>query len=127
MKTLMFVLALAACSGTPKATTSDPGKAPPIAEAADKDDCQTDDDCALVDACCGCNAGGRKVGIRADALPAYEKGRAARCGAAQCPAMMSEHPSCNAEAVCKKNHCRAQPHMNQAPSSPLPPAEPSKP
>ena len=125
MKALLLIAALAACGGQPKGAPPDPGKAPPIAEAAEKDDCQTDEDCALVDACCGCGAGGRKVGIRADALPAYEKGRATRCGAAVCPAVISDHPSCNAEPVCKKNRCRAQPHMNQAPSAALPPAAPN--
>ncbi|MBA3540819.1 MAG: hypothetical protein H0T79_14500, partial [Deltaproteobacteria bacterium] len=86
-----------------------------------------DEDCALVEACCGCNAGGRKVGIRADQVAAYDASRGQRCAATMCAQSISEHPSCNAEPVCRKGHCVAQPHMGRAPEAPLPPAQPITP
>ena len=131
MKTLVLLLALAACSGQPKPPTTTGGGGggsdAPIASAADRDDCTTDEDCTLADACCGCNAGGRRIAIRADALTAYDKSREARCGGQMCAMHISTHSSCNAEAVCKKNHCRVQAHMNQGDAPVIPPAEPTKP
>ncbi|MCX5742840.1 MAG: hypothetical protein NT062_10125 [Proteobacteria bacterium] len=120
---MLATLALAACGEPRKApATAAEDKSGPVETAADRDDCTVDEDCALVEACCGCSAGGRKVGIRADSVAGYEQSRAHRCAASACPQMISEHPSCNAEPVCKKGHCRAQAHMNQAPVAPLPPA-----
>ena len=132
MKSIVLLLALAACSGQPKPPTTTGGggsgsATAPIAEAADRDDCTTDEDCTLADACCGCNSGGRRVALRADALTAYNQGREARCGGQMCAMHISNHPSCNAEAVCKKGHCRVQPHMNQSSDPVIPPAEPTKP
>jgi hypothetical protein len=113
MRALLLLGLLVGCGAPqPKPPAGNGG---PVSEAADRDDCTTDDDCSLVDACCGCANGGRKVGIRTDALAAYEKGRADRCKAVSCSLSPSDHPSCNAEATCKHGHCRVQPHMNLAP------------
>jgi hypothetical protein len=103
------------CGGTPppagSAAASPP---PPSAEPADR--CTTADDCELVDACCGCNAGGKKLAIRKDAVAAFEASRAQRCGDVLCAQVMSEDPSCDAEAICgSRNRCRVAPHMQQQP------------
>nr|HEX4315875.1 hypothetical protein [Kofleriaceae bacterium] len=124
--TILGLVALAACGAPqPKPPVAGEDKSGPVQEAADRDDCTTDADCTLVDACCGCGAGGRKVGLRMDALTAYEKNRPNRCKDVACAAVMSDHPSCNAEPVCRKGHCRAQAHMNQGSASDIPPAGPT--
>jgi len=76
------------------------------------DSCTTAEDCALVDACCGCNAGGKKIAIRKDAVASFDSTREKRCGEIVCSQMISQDPSCDAEAICgSRNRCRVAPHM----------------
>jgi len=76
------------------------------------DSCTTADDCELVDACCGCNTGGKKIAIRKDAVGAFEGSRDKRCAGLMCPQFISHDPSCDAEAICgSRNRCRVAPHM----------------
>jgi hypothetical protein len=76
------------------------------------DSCTTAEDCDLVDACCGCNTGGKKLAIRKDAVAAFEASRAKRCGGLMCPQFISHDPTCDAEAICgSRNRCRVAPHM----------------
>ena len=104
---LLAALALAACGPKPPAPPEQP---PPVSELADN--CTTGDDCALVEACCGCNAGGRRIAIRKDAVAAFDASREQRCGGQMCPQFISHDPSCDAEAVCgARNRCRVAPHM----------------
>jgi len=87
-----------------------PGKPAPITEPATN--CTTADDCDLVDACCGCNAGGKKFAIRKDAVAGFLASREQRCGGVVCAQMISTDPSCDAEAICgSRNRCRVAPHM----------------
>ena len=103
-------LALAACGSSHPA--NGPATPPPIKEAMDN--CTADTDCALVEACCGCSAGGRRLAIRADAVASYDASRPQRCANEVCAAEMSTHPSCDAEASCGQNgHCRVAPHMQR--------------
>lgn len=129
MKALLAIALVALGCGAPQPKPPGAGEdhSGPVQSAADRDDCTKDEDCTLVEACCGCSAGGRKVGLRLDAVAAYEQGRANRCAATQCAQVMSDHPSCNAEAVCRKGHCRVQPHMNQGSAADIPPAAPVAP
>jgi len=76
------------------------------------DRCSAADDCELVDACCGCNAGGRKLAIRKDAVAAFQSTHEQRCADQMCPQFISHDPSCDAEAICgSHNRCRVAPHM----------------
>ena len=112
MKYVLLLLAACGSSTTKPAGGPDTTPTHPLQTKTEMDSCNTDSDCALVDACCGCSAGGRKVGIRIDAVTDYEATRAQRCSSEVCPQMISTHLSCDAEATCGQNgHCRATPHM----------------
>ena len=98
--------ALVGCGSTP----APPDKPTPVSEL--KDNCAASEDCELVDACCGCNAGGRKIAIRKDAVAGFKASYSERCGDAMCPQFISHDPSCDAEAICgSRNRCRVAPHM----------------
>ena len=97
----------------------------PARNADQLDECKVAEDCALVDACCGCNAGGKRVPIRKDAVAEYDASRKQRCGDSVCTAMMSTHSSCDAEATCEAGHCKVMSHLGDAGSgsSAAPPAQ----
>jgi hypothetical protein len=117
MRTLLVSAALLfaiACGSKPGATGA---KGPPP-NAADRDTCTTADDCTLVEACCGCTAGGKRVAIRKDAVAEYDATRPQRCGDSQCPQVISTHSSCNAEATCDAGHCKVMAHMGDDDGAP---------
>lgn len=121
MKVLLLAL-LVACGGSKAPANGGSGGPPP--NAADRDTCTTADDCTLVDACCGCNAGGKQVAIRKDAVAEYDATRAQRCGDSMCTQVISEHSSCNAEATCEAGRCKVMAHMGSEPAGdPAPAAE----
>lgn len=69
-------------------------------------ECQKDADCVLVpDGCCGCHEGGKQRAIPARARAAHERKRQETCRETLCPAVMSQHASCEAQAVCKEGTC----------------------
>ena len=108
----LALLAFAALSafGCGSSKAPPPDKPVPITEPAT--DCTTADDCDLVDACCGCNAGGKRLAIRKDAVTGFMASREQRCGDVVCTQMISTDPSCDAEAICgSRNRCRVAPHM----------------
>jgi hypothetical protein len=108
---LVVLVALVApgCGGKPAAPGSPAG---PAAITEPPTSCTTADDCDLVDACCGCSAGGKKLAIRKDAVAAFMASRDQRCGDVMCAQMISTDPSCDAEAICgSRNRCRVAPHM----------------
>jgi hypothetical protein len=109
MKAALFAVLVAfGCGSTPPPSTDN--KPAPITELADS--CTTADDCDLVDACCGCNAGGKKIAIRKDAIAGFLASHEQRCGEQMCAQVISHDPSCDAEAICgTRNHCRVAPHM----------------
>ncbi len=95
------------CGSKPPPPSDKPA---PISEPADS--CATADDCDLVDACCGCNAGGKRIAIRKDAVAAFTASREQRCSDQVCAQVISSDPSCDAEAICgSRNHCGVAPHM----------------
>jgi len=107
--------------GSSKPTPEGAGGVTPITGEL-PDSCTTSDDCELVQACCGCNAGGEQIAIRKDAVAGFEAARTERCASNACAQMISTHPSCSAEAICGQNgRCEVAPHMNQGEPS-LPPA-----
>lgn len=111
---LVLVPVLQACgnnAAAPTGPTPGSGSAPIAAERAA---CTTADDCTLVEACCGCNAGGRRVAIRKDAVTEYDATRAQRCGDSMCAQVISDHSSCNAEAGCEGGQCVVLPHSGGA-------------
>lgn len=74
------------------------------------DACITDHDCDVVDACCRCDEGGKRIAIRVDAVADFmvERGRA--CAGVTCMPMTSNDPSCTAELVCGNfGRCRLVP------------------
>ena len=110
---LALLLLLVACgsskpagsSAPPPPTKLDPNAPLPVS-------CKVSEDCALVQACCGCNAGGKQIAIRADSVAAFEASRDERCAGQMCPQMISNDPSCDAEAVCGQNdRCNVAPHL----------------
>jgi hypothetical protein len=115
MRALAIALAFAvatsvACGSKPASPPAPPGPPAPAGELADS--CTTTDDCELVEACCGCTAGGKKIAIRKDAVAGYTASREQRCGDVMCPQVISTDPSCDSEAVCGSgNRCRRAPHM----------------
>ncbi len=107
----LAALGLAAACGPQGAPSSPPTK--PVPLASDRDTCTVAEDCALVEACCGCSAGGRRVAIRKDAVGEYAATRMERCGQNICTTNMSNDPSCNAEATCDGERCKVSAHMGQ--------------
>jgi hypothetical protein len=98
-------LALAGCGSTPPAAD----KPAPSEDVGDS--CNSGEDCTLVDACCGCNAGGQKLALHKNAVAAFEESRPQRCGDVVCAQMISQDPTCDAEAICgNRNRCRVAPH-----------------
>jgi hypothetical protein len=109
MKALLVLLALG-CGGQQAASSGGSGSGkPPI--AAERASCTTADDCTLVEACCGCNAGGRRVAIRKDAVAEYDATRPQRCGDSVCTTVISNHSSCLAEAGCEAGACVVLAHQ----------------
>ncbi len=106
-----IALLLAIACGSKPSSTGTPNKPPP--NAVERDTCSTAEDCTLVDACCGCNAAGKRVAIRKDAVAEYDAGRQQRCGGSTCPQAISTHSSCNAEATCEAGHCKVMAHMGK--------------
>jgi hypothetical protein len=101
---------IAGCGPTPPASAPVGDKVVPVTEPADN--CTAADDCDLVEACCGCNAGGKKIAIRRDAIAGFAASREQRCSGQMCPQFISHDPSCDAEAICgSRNRCRVAPHM----------------
>jgi len=95
--------------GCGHASTPPAGDPQPDPDA--RDTCTKSEECTLVDACCGCNAGGRRVAIRKDYVATYDAGRAKRCHS-MCAQHVSTDASCDAEAVCNAlNRCVVQPHQ----------------
>jgi hypothetical protein len=93
---------IAACSGGATAPAG-----PRIAEAQPDDlTCSRDEDCALVDDCCGCAAGGTKTAVRTDRVDALSAAADSSCDPSRCSGLASEHRSCEAVgARCAGGRC----------------------
>jgi len=112
---LALIVALAACGGHPAPAGGTAGSA--SGDAGSLDACTQSDDCALVEACCGCNAGGHQLAIRKDAVPRFEASRPARCGQTMCPQFISHDASCDAVASCNtmRGTCVVAPNLHHKP------------
>ncbi len=143
--TLAFLAALAALTACNKEPPGLPPAvekivAPPVVPtaptAADEritaadQQCAQDSDCALTTAdCCGCNASGKQIGVRADVVAALAQRRAPVCSGVSCAQSVSDDPTCTAtKAVCKAGKCEpdgaasmAAPGMKPTPVEPIPP------
>lgn len=123
MKALVLAMFAALAIGCgPKPSPASDQPAPPApsgpsnqpASTAPADSCTTAADCALVEECCGCNAAGKKIAIRKDAVASFESSRAERCGDVMCAQMISTDPSCDAAAICGSGkRCEVAPHTQQ--------------
>src|SRR5688572_23950045 len=113
--TLALVTAFTACKETPPVapTVVDPKTAAAPAVAPDEritaadQQCTQDSECALTTAdCCGCNAMGKQIGVRADVVASLAQRRAPVCGGVSCAQSISDDPTCTAtKAVCRAGKC----------------------
>ena len=104
MRFARVVAALLAMGVWCETAAAKPGRK--AAAAAVAAECRADADCVLVtDGCCGCSEGGKQRAIPGKAAATYEKKRKATCKETMCAAVMSDHPSCAARAVCKEGTC----------------------
>ncbi|HEU4731581.1 MAG TPA: hypothetical protein VFT22_26985 [Kofleriaceae bacterium] len=111
MRRAIVVAALGLGLGCGPASPPPDHPQPPVPTTEIADSCASADDCTLVDACCGCNAGGKQLAIRKDAVAGFQASREQRCGNVMCAQMISNDPSCDAEAICgSHNRCRVAPH-----------------
>ncbi|HEU4731945.1 MAG TPA: hypothetical protein VFT22_28815 [Kofleriaceae bacterium] len=109
---LAALAVLATLAGAACGSRSAPAPDRPATTTEPDDRCHAADDCELVDACCGCNAGGKRIAIRKDAVAAFEASREQRCADVVCAQVISTDPSCDAEAICgSRNRCRVAPHV----------------
>ncbi len=68
--------------------------------------CETDSDCVKVDAgCCGCNEGGEAIAIHKNEKDSWESQLQKNCTDVFCTQVISNHPSCEKEAVCINDEC----------------------
>lgn len=128
---LTIISATAACKEAPP-------PAPPIVAPTAPDEritaadtqCKQNSECALTTAdCCGCNAAGKQIGVRADIVAALAKRRAPVCSGVSCAQSISDDPTCTAtKAVCKAGKCEpdvgtstAAPAVMPTPVEPIPP------
>lgn len=101
-----LLLALAGCSGG-GAGGAGGGGGPRVAQAAPEDiACSRDDECALVEDCCGCAMGGTKTAVRTDRVETLSAAAGDACGEPACPGTPSQHRSCTATAArCVGGRC----------------------
>jgi hypothetical protein len=115
MKTLLLLLLVACGNKSAGPTNTPPTGKPP----GTLDTCSTDADCTLTsESCCGCNAGGKNVAIRKDAEALYTAEHKQSCEGTMCPAVMSNDPSCHADAACEAGKCVAKPKPGGADAPP---------
>jgi hypothetical protein len=123
---LLALLVLAACSkAAPAPTVAKPEAAPVAAiEKAEPDAgtvsdltavtlderrCTSNADCALItEDCCGCDSGGKQVGVRKDAIAELGARRTPICSQVACSQQLSDDNSCDARrARCMEGQCVA--------------------
>lgn len=74
------------------------------------DSCISEHDCDVVDACCRCDEGGKRIAIRVDAIADFMVERQQRCAGVRCTPMTSNDPSCRGDLVCGNfGRCRLVP------------------
>lgn len=91
------------------------------AAAADSERrCTADDQCVLVtEDCCGCNGGGRQIGVNKAKLEALGARRVSLCAGIACPAQMSDDASCDAHSArCVSGMCAPAVAGSVPPKSP---------
>lgn len=72
--------------------------------------CRKDDECIKVQAdCCGCTAGGKATSIHEQYSENWQDTIESKCAEIMCPAVMSNHWTCAAEARCIGNKCTLEP------------------
>jgi hypothetical protein len=100
---LSIFVSVGACAGGGPAHSPGPRAASP---SADDQVCRRDEDCVLVNDCCGCAMGGTKQAVRADRQAALEAAADDGCAERTCLELASEHRSCSATAArCAGGRC----------------------
>lgn len=68
--------------------------------------CESADDCVLVEDCCGCSAGGKKMAVHRERLDQVISSEAENCEQKSCGSGPSDDPSCEASgARCEQGRC----------------------
>ncbi len=68
--------------------------------------CRRDDECVKVKAdCCGCSAGGQAATMTQEHVKYWENALNDKCKKIMCPAIISNHWTCQAEPTCFQNKC----------------------
>jgi hypothetical protein len=100
---LGVALVVSACGGEARSS----GLAQVGQPSPDHQTCRRDEDCTLVEDCCGCFNGGSRTAVRVDAVQALTDAAEAECGARQCAeGIESNHRSCQAVgAACRGGRC----------------------
>src|SRR5262245_18940728 len=104
----LALLAAGCASSSGKASsTSAPSELPRAGEPeAAEQSCWRDNECALVEDCCGCGRGGLRMAVRGDRLTALTERSTAVCDQHSCAEQPSQHRSCTASAArCAGGRC----------------------
>jgi len=108
----LCALLLAACAGAsqsgPGSSSSSGASDLPRADEPQAEDqsCWRDNECVLVDDCCGCARGGLRMSVRSDHLEALTERSASTCEQRTCSGQASQHRSCTATAArCAGGRC----------------------
>jgi hypothetical protein len=99
---LSLLCTLCACANNAAAAhdSANAGGAPRAGEPqAGEQSCWRDQDCVLVDDCCGCDRGGLRLAVRADKLDAVTERGQSSCEGRTCSDQPSQHRSCKASAA----------------------------
>jgi hypothetical protein len=99
----LFLLALfiGACASRSASQSAGNGSDGPRAgePQAEEQSCWRDQDCVLVNDCCGCAHGGLQLSVRADKLEAVTERGTTSCEGRTCSDAPSQHRSCKATAA----------------------------
>jgi len=101
---VLMIAALGAACGSP---ARDSGFAQVGQPGADEQTCSRDQDCVLVEDCCGCFSGGSRTAVRADAVEGLSAAAESACAGRTCAeGIESNHRSCQASAAaCRGGRC----------------------
>jgi hypothetical protein len=103
-------LAFVACGGSQAGSGVGPPQLDPDLPrvgtvGAEDGACSMDQECVLVQDCCGCSGGGRLFAVRQDRVEALQGAAESQCSD-RCAATAERHRSCSSsEAVCRGGRC----------------------
>jgi hypothetical protein len=98
---VLLALFIGACASRSASQSASNGNDGPRAgePQAEEQSCWRDQDCVLVNDCCGCAHGGLQLSVRADKLEAVTERGTTSCEGRTCSDAPSQHRSCKATAA----------------------------